>query len=79
MAGMSKKLQAVLKQAETWPEAAHEELADMALEIARGLKGEYHASAEELAGIDRGLEDAEHGRFATEEEVKAAFAQFRRA
>lgn len=40
---------------------------------------EYHASPEELAGVDRGLDDAEHGRFATEEEVEAAFAKFRGA
>ena len=79
MAGMTKKLQEVLKQAETWPEEAQEELADAALEIAEGLKGEYHASAAELAGIDRGLDDAEHGRFASEEDVRAAFAKFRGA
>ena len=79
MAGMTKKLQEVLKQAETWPEEAQEELADAAREIAEGLKGEYHASAEELAGIDRGLDDAAHGRFATEEDVRAAFAKFRGA
>ena len=43
------------------------------------MSGQYYASDAELAGIDRGLADAEHGRFATEEEVKAAFAKFRRA
>jgi predicted transcriptional regulator len=79
MAGMTKKLREGLKQAETWPEEAQEELADAALEIAAGLRGEYHASEAELAGIDRGLEDAGHGRFATEEEVRAAFGTFRRA
>jgi predicted transcriptional regulator len=79
MAGMTKKLQEVLKQAETWPEEAQEELADAALEIAAGLRGEYHATEAELAGIDRGLEDARQGRFATEEEVRAAFGTFRRA
>lgn len=79
MAGMTKKLQEVLKQAEAWPEEAQEELADAALEIAEGLNGNYHASDEELSGIDRGLDDAEHQRFATEEEVRAAFAKFRGA
>lgn len=39
---------------------------------------ENHASAEKLAGIDRGLDDAEHGQFATEEEVRAAFAKIPR-
>lgn len=74
---MTKKLQDVLKQAETWPEEAQEELADAALEIAAGLEGDYHATEEELAGIDRGLDDAEHGRFATDEEVRAAFGKLR--
>jgi predicted transcriptional regulator len=79
MAGMTKKLREVLKQAETWPEEAQEELADAALEIAAGLRGEYHATADEIAGVDRGLDDARQGRFATEEEVRAAFGTFRRA
>ena len=43
------------------------------------MKGEYHATPEELAGIDRGIDQAEQGRFATKEEVWAAFAKFRRA
>ena len=76
---MTRKLQEVLKQAETWPEEAQEELADAALEIDAGLKGEYHATDEELAGIDRRLNDARQGRFATDEEVKAAFGKFRSA
>jgi hypothetical protein len=69
-----KKLQEVLKQAETWPEEVQDELADTVLEIAAGLTGEYQATDEELAGIDRGLEDAREKRFATEKEVRAAFA-----
>jgi hypothetical protein len=77
MAGMAKKLQEVLKQAETWPEAAAEELADAALEIGVNLQGEYRATAEELAGIDRGLGDAQQWRFATDDEVRVAFGTFR--
>ncbi len=76
---MTKKLREVLKQAETWPEEAQEELADAALEIAAGLEGRYQASSEELAGIDRGLDDARQGRFASDEEASAAFRLFRRA
>lgn len=78
MSDMRTRLQEVLKQAETWPEEAQEELADAAIEIAAGLAGEYHATNEELAGIDRGLDDARQGRLATDEEVKAAFGKFRR-
>ena len=79
MSAMTRKLREVLKQAEAWPEEAQEELADAALEIAAGLNGEYHAAGEELAGIDRGLDDARQGRFATNKGVNAAFAKFRRA
>jgi predicted transcriptional regulator len=78
MRDMTSRLQEVLKQAESWPEEAQEELADAALEIAAGLKGKYHATAEELAGIDRGLDDSRQGRFATDEEVKDSFGKFRR-
>ena len=38
----------------------------------------YRATPEELAGIERGLKDAREGRFATDEQVKAAFDKFRR-
>ncbi len=76
---MTRKLREVLKQAETWPEEAQEELADAALEIAAGLEGRYHATPEELDGIDRGLDDARHRRFASDEEVKAASSKFGRA
>ena len=51
----------------------------MAYEIEEELKGECHATAAELVGIDRGLRDARAGRFATNEEVEAAFKKFRQA
>ncbi|MGH9438727.1 MAG: hypothetical protein ACRD22_12750 [Terriglobia bacterium] len=75
---MTKKLQEALKQAEAWPEEAQDELADAAREIADSLTGKYHATEEELSGIDRGLADAQQQRFATDENVRAAFAKFRR-
>lgn len=64
---------------EGWPQEAQEELAEIALEIDASLRGEtYRATAEELAGIDRGLAAAREGRFATPEEVEAVFAKHRR-
>ena len=69
-----------MQRAEAWPEAAQEELAEIALEIDARLRGgEYHATPEELAGIDRGLKAAHEGRFATDEQVEAVFAKHRRA
>jgi hypothetical protein len=76
----SKSLKEAMRRIESWPEAAQEELAEIALEIDARLKGgRYHATPDELAGIDRGLEAARQGRFATDEQVEAVFAKHRRA
>ncbi len=75
----AKVLKEAMERVETWPQEAQEELADIALEIDAALKGRtYRATAEELAGIDRGLEAAREGRFATDEEIAAVFAKHRR-
>lgn len=71
-------LKDVMRRAESWPQEAQEELAEIAREIEASLKdGLYHASAEELAGIDRGLKAAREGRFATEAQVEAVIAKHR--
>src|SRR5208282_1685105 len=73
LSGMTAKiLRDVLERVETWPEEAQMELAEIALEIDAGLAGGvYHATPDELEGIDRGLKAAREGRFATDEEVEA--------
>ena len=74
----TKKLTEVLERIEAWPSEAQNALADMALELDAGFKaGDYEPTAEELAGIERGLRDAAEGRFATPQQVEAAFAKFR--
>jgi predicted transcriptional regulator len=76
----AKVLKDAMQRVETWPEEAQAELAEIALEIDASLKGgAYHATPEELAGIDRGLKAAREGRFATDTEVEAVFAKHRRA
>jgi hypothetical protein len=72
---MNKKLQEVMVRAETWPEEAQEELAQLALEIEAGQGGAYQATVEELEAIDAADRDA----IASGAEVEAAFAKFRRA
>jgi hypothetical protein len=73
-------LKDVLKRAEAWPQEAQEELAAIVLEMEAGLGGGvYHATSEELEGIDRGLKAAREGRFASDAEVEAVFAKHRRA
>jgi hypothetical protein len=75
----TKALEEVLQRAESWPQEAQEELTEFALEIdARLQGGKYHATPDELAGIDRGLKAAREGRFATDEQVEAVFAKHRR-
>jgi predicted transcriptional regulator len=75
----TKRLTDVLERVEAWPAQAQDELAEIALDIDAGLKDvPYQPTAEELDGIDRGLRDAAEGRFATNEEVEAVFAKFRR-
>ena len=70
----------MVKRAEAWPVEVQEELAEIAREIDAALQGGlYQATPEELAGIDRGLEDARAGRFATTEQVAAVFAKYRPA
>jgi len=70
------KIKAVLERVPTWPEDRQQELAEIALEIEAELAGAgYDATPDELAAIDEGLA----GEAASEEEVKAAFALFRRA
>ena len=76
---MNKALKDILIRAESWPEAAQDELTEVAREIEAALAGGvYHPTPEELAGIDRGLKAAAEGRFATDAEVEAVFAKHRR-
>jgi hypothetical protein len=73
-----KKLTEVLERVETSPADIQNELAELALELDAGFKGdEYEPTPEELAGIDRGLRAAAEGRFASDQQVEAVFAKFR--
>lgn len=75
----SKQLAEILERVEHWPAQAQDELADFARDIEEGLKGgDYQPTDAELAGIDRGLREADQGHYATDAEVEAVFAKFRR-
>ena len=76
----TKRLTQALERVEAWPAHAQDELAEIARDIDDSLsKGEYQPTPAELAGIDRGLRDAEAGCFASDAEVEAAFAKLRGA
>ncbi|MGC2523740.1 MAG: hypothetical protein WA417_14065 [Stellaceae bacterium] len=69
------EVKAVLERVPTWPAERQQELAELALEIEAELASDnYAATPEELMAIDEGLA----GEAASEEEIKAAFALFRR-
>ena len=70
-------MQKLLESIATWPEEDQEELLEAARGIEARRRGLYRATPEELRGIDRGLEDARHGRFASDDEVAAVRAKFR--
>jgi hypothetical protein len=66
---------AILERVPTWPEDRQRQLAEIAFEIEAELAGaEYEATPEELAAIDEGLS----GEAASEDEVAAALALFRK-
>jgi len=76
----ARALKEALEKAEAWPEEAQQELAAIVREIDAELRGGiYHATPEELAGIDRGLKAAMEGRFATEAQVEAVLSKKPRA
>jgi predicted transcriptional regulator len=76
----TKILEDALRGVEAWPEAAQAELAEIALEIEAGLTaGKYHATPKELEGIDKGLQAAREGRFATDDQVAQVFRKQRPA
>jgi hypothetical protein len=71
----TKALQEAMARIERWPEEAQIDLAEIARQIDAELaSGDYRASPEELEAIDEGLA----GEPATDEDVEAAFAAFRR-
>ena len=77
---MNKTLNEIVRRADSWPEGAQQELAELAREIEAEVNaGAYRATSDELAGVDRGLRDSAEGKFATEEQVEAVFAKHRRS
>ena len=77
---IAKHLTDAMKGVEAWPSEAQDELAGYAAEIEAGLSGGvYHATDDELAGINRGIASARAGRLASEQDVAAVFSKYRPA
>ncbi|KIZ46852.1 MULTISPECIES: hypothetical protein [Rhodopseudomonas] len=71
-------LKALLERAQTWPEAAQDELVAVASQIEDELQVDYLATQEELRVIDVAMVSIDAGEAATAAEIKAVFAKFRR-
>jgi hypothetical protein len=71
-------MEKALEVISNWPEVRQDEAAELLLALDRLGQAPYRASEDELRAIDEGLRQAESGERATEAEVEAAFARFRK-
>jgi hypothetical protein len=71
---MDKALAAISR----WPAPRQDEAAELLLALDRLGGSTYIASDDELAAIDEALAQGDRGEFATDAQVEAAFARFRR-
>jgi hypothetical protein len=70
-------LKDLLARIDAWPSEDQEALMEAARGIEAERRGVYQATAEELAAIDRGLDDVRNGRLATVEALAEVRAKFR--
>ena len=70
-------LKDLLPRVDAWPPEDQEALVEAARGIEAERTGVYQATAEELAAIDRGLDDVGGGRFAAAETLAGVRAKFR--
>jgi hypothetical protein len=75
---MTINLRNVLARAEKWSEQDQEELAQVALEIEARRHRVYRATREELRALDAAMAAVQRGDVASDEEVQAVFAKYRR-
>jgi hypothetical protein len=72
-------LKNLLERIQTWPEEAQNELVAVAAQIESELQGDgYTATQNEQQVIDEAMASLDAGEFATDAEVAAAFAKFRK-
>lgn len=76
---VAKALKDILARVETWPEAAQEEATASLRVLEEELRSPYQLTEADKAAIDRGLQAARDGELATDAEVEAVFAKYRRA
>ncbi len=74
----TKTLEALMERAASWPDEAQAELVRFMIDTEAKHFGVYRLSNEERAAIRKGLDDAKHGRFASDEKIAEIFNRFRR-
>ena len=72
------QIDAVLDRVRDWPDDCQEDAARVLLAMDPDKTAIYELSEEEARDIDAALEEVARGEVASEEEVEAFFAQFRR-
>jgi len=73
------ELKDLLARVQSWPESAQDELVSLANQIeSELLADDYVATRDELRIIDAAMASIDAGESATDAEVAAAFAKFRR-
>jgi predicted transcriptional regulator len=75
----NKELQALLDRVPTWPQELQEDVLALLQFYERELHDPYELTDEDKAAVERGLADAEAGRFATDQEMEELFARYRRS
>jgi predicted transcriptional regulator len=72
-------LKNLLERVQAWPEEAQNELVAVATQIESELRGDdYTATQNELQVIDAAMASLDAGEFATDRDVAAVFAKFRK-
>jgi hypothetical protein len=74
----TKTLETLMERAASWPEEAQAELVRFMIDTEAKHFGVYRLTDEERAAIRKGLDDARHGRFASDEEIAELFNRYRR-
>ncbi|WOH51191.1 hypothetical protein [Bradyrhizobium sp. sBnM-33] len=66
---MNRILEEVIEHAKTWPLEDQQELAEYARQIEARRTGIYTISDQERMAVKKGLAEADHGQFLSEERV----------
>lgn len=74
---MNARLKDILDRVESWPEWAQEEAVELLLALEQEHAEPYQLTDEDKAAIDRSLEDARQGRFASNADAEAIFNRYR--